>query len=92
MENKTKHRKRLSEVGIRILTLLLLISVSGIAWAETVVKGSVADKAGEPLIGATVAEKGVFGNGVFTDMDGNFSIKVKNDNSTIVVSYIGFLT
>lgn len=92
MENKTKHRKRLSEVGIRILTLLLLISVSGIAWAETVVKGSVADKAGEPLIGVTVAEKGVAGNAVFTDLDGNFSIKVKNDNSTIVVSYIGFRT
>ena len=53
------------------------------------VSGRVSDSMG-PLIGATVMEKGT-SNGTVTDFDGNFRLKVKA-GSTLVVSYIGYLT
>ncbi len=53
------------------------------------VKGVVTDSKGEPVIGASILEKGTSNNGAITDINGNFSLKVK-PNATLVVSYIGF--
>ncbi|MCD8267093.1 MAG: TonB-dependent receptor plug domain-containing protein [Parabacteroides sp.] len=47
------------------------------------------DKAGEPIMGATIVDKQNRGNGTITDLDGNYSIKV-NDNSVLVFSFIGY--
>ncbi len=52
------------------------------------VKGKVLDQNGEPVIGATVMEKGT-SNGTITDMDGNFQFTVSTE-APIEVSYIGF--
>lgn len=52
------------------------------------IKGKVLSDKGQPLPGATVAVKGTT-NGVVTDPEGNFRIKVKR-NTTIIVSYIGY--
>ena len=38
------------------------------------VRGVVKDETGEPVIGATVMEKGTTTNGVVTDLDGNYTI------------------
>ena len=57
---------------------------------ESVIKGTVTDDKGEPLIGVSVVVKNVSGVGVATDIDGNFSIKVADKNATLVFSYIGF--
>ncbi len=51
-------------------------------------KGQVFDSTGEPVIGATVVEKGNTKNAAVTDFDGNFSIKVAN-GKTLVISYVG---
>lgn len=51
------------------------------------VSGTITSQ-GEPLIGASVAEKGTT-NGVLTDLDGTFIINV-NPNSTLEISYIGY--
>ena len=51
------------------------------------VKGHVTDENGEPIIGATVREKGA-NNGVVTDLNGNFSIDVPDDAS-LIFSYVG---
>lgn len=51
------------------------------------VTGTVVDELGEPVIGASVMEKGT-NNGVVTDYDGNFTLSVPA-KATIVVSYIG---
>jgi TonB-linked SusC/RagA family outer membrane protein len=53
------------------------------------VVGSVVDKKGEPIIGANIMEKGT-SNGTITDFDGNFTLKVKNAQSVLIVSYIGY--
>ena len=54
------------------------------------ITGKVVDNYGEPVIGANIIEKGT-SNGVITDIDGNFSLKV-NPGATIIVSYIGYNT
>ena len=54
------------------------------------VTGTVQDEAGDPLIGATVQQKGT-GVGTATDIDGNFSLNVPK-NATLVVSYVGYTT
>lgn len=55
------------------------------------ISGSVTDVNGEPLPGASVLEKGTT-NGTQTDFDGNYSISIEDENATLVISYIGFLT
>ena len=54
------------------------------------VKGVVKDAKGEPIIGATVTEKGTK-NATVTDFDGNYSLNVSSRNAVLVVSYIGFV-
>lgn len=53
------------------------------------VKGTVTDSKGEPIIGASVVEKGTT-NGIITDLDGNFTLKVP-ENAVISISYVGYL-
>lgn len=56
-----------------------------------VVKGKIEDQHHEPLIGATVREIGTQ-NGVISDYNGHFKLKMKNKSSRIIVSYTGFVT
>lgn len=58
---------------------------------QTDIKGSVVDKDGAPLPGASIIEKGTT-NGTQSDFDGNFNITVSSANAVLVVSYIGFST
>ena len=57
---------------------------------KIVVKGQVRDATGEPVIGASILEKGTT-NGTITDIDGNFNLSVKS-GATLQISYIGFKT
>ena len=56
------------------------------------VKGNLVDGTGEPLIGATVKVKGNASVGAVTDFDGNFSIDVPSENSSLVFTYVGMKT
>ena len=69
--------------------LLCMLLVVGNLHAQT--KGTVTDATGEPVIGATVMEKGNPKNATVTDFDGNFSLKVSGNNP-IVISYVGMKT
>ena len=71
-----------------LLFLLFLLFVSGVS-AQIQVTGVVIDEVDEsPLIGVTVMEVGTQ-KGVITDMDGNYSITVKDENSRLSFTYIG---
>lgn len=75
----------------RIFMCLWLIAASCQLHAQQIeVKGSVADPAGEPIIGATIMEKGSK-NGAITDIDGNFKLKA-DAKAMLEVSYIGYET
>lgn len=80
--------KRKLHVLKGLMASLMLILCSNV-YAQTMVKGLVVDKDGEPVIGATVKEKGNETAGVATDIDGNYSLKVKNPNGTLTFSYVG---
>ena len=56
----------------------------------TVVKGNINDPQGEPVIGASVIEKGT-SNGVITDFNGNFSLNVTSPTATLLISYVGYV-
>lgn len=58
---------------------------------DRIIKGTIVDDLGVPLVGATVVVKGTT-KGVTTDFDGNFELKVPNDAKTLVISYLGFVT
>ncbi|RXJ49531.1 SusC/RagA family TonB-linked outer membrane protein [Gelidibacter gilvus] len=55
------------------------------------IKGTVFDDTGVPLLGATVQIKGT-NRGVTTDFDGNFEMSVPENATTLVISYLGFVT
>ena len=55
------------------------------------IKGVVLDNSNNPLPGASVLEKNTT-NGVQTDFDGKFSIKVLNKDAILEVSYLGYST
>ena len=57
---------------------------------EVTVKGVVTDAKGEPIVGASVVEKGNAKNGTVTDIDGKYTLKVKR-GATLTISYIGFV-
>ena len=52
------------------------------------VTGRVVDDSGEPIIGATVMQKGT-NNGTSTDIDGNFTLSISGKNPTLVARYVG---
>ena len=63
--------------NMRIVLLMLFAALSLSVSAQTItLKGNVKDATGEPIIGASVVEKGNTSNGTITDLDGNFSLKV----------------
>ncbi len=74
------------------LLFLLMLVFSLTAWGQSnQVKGRVVSATdGEPIIGASVVEKGTT-NGCVTDLDGQFTIKV-GPNATISISCIGYQT
>lgn len=74
--------------GLFFLLLGLFISLGSYAQNITV-KGVVKDsKFGDPIIGASVLQKGTT-NGTISDMDGNFMLEVPG-GSVVVISYIGY--
>ena len=56
-----------------------------------VINGTVFDENNEPVIGASVVQKGTKGNGAATNVAGNFAIKVA-PGTPLVISYVGYKT
>src|SRR5690554_1794715 len=74
------------------LTMFLTLFFMGIGvlTAQTQVRGTVVDDAGEPVIGATILIKGT-AQGTVTDIDGDFTLMAPT-GGTLVVSYVGYET
>ena len=53
------------------------------------ITGTILDENNEPVIGASVMQKGVKANAVTTNFDGNFVIKVA-PGTKLVISYVGY--
>ena len=71
-----------------LMALFLLCLFPLGALAQSLIKGTVKDVSGDPIIGASVKVQGAKG-GTITDFDGNFSLQADN-NATLVITYIGY--
>ena len=78
-----------------LLTLLLVLSMpaTALGQASNIVRGTVIDGDNEPIIGATVHE--IDGTNrvhsmTSTDINGEFSLQVKNPANKLKFSYVGF--
>lgn len=58
---------------------------------DITISGTVTNKAGEPLIGATVRAKGS-NQGTLTDENGAYELIVPDEVTTLLISYIGYTT
>ena len=90
----SKNLSLLSRLGkLQRLFLVALFSVLAIGAAaqSKTVSGTVTDKTGETVIGASVVVKGTT-NGTITDIDGKFTISNVPDNGIIQVSFVGYKT
>ncbi|MBR2231408.1 MAG: TonB-dependent receptor [Prevotella sp.] len=75
------------EKPLMLLFLLCLFPLG--ALAQSVVRGTVQDETGEPVIGATISVQGASA-GAITDLNGNFQIQVA-PNATLNISSVGYV-
>lgn len=74
----------------KLFTFVIALVASAVALsAQVVVKGTVTDHTGQGVIAASVMEKGT-ANGVVTDLDGKYEIKVRQ-GAILVFSSIGYV-
>lgn len=99
-KNKVKYVKNLqiasSEIQNSIETLVSSDVISLAARKHTaqgiVVKGKVTSiEDGKGLPGVSILEKGT-NNGTVSDLDGNYSIEVSDSESSLIFSFIGFVS
>ena len=72
--------------------IMLIIAVLSANAQEITVKGCVVSATdSEPLIGASVISSANYSTGTSTDIDGNFTLKVK-EGTSLTISYVGYKT
>ena len=79
---------KLLQKPLVFLFLLCLFPLG--AMAQSIVKGTVNDETGEPVIGATVKVQGT-NEGAITDFNGQFSVNAAS-NATLNISYVGYVS
>ena len=76
-------------LGLAMLAMAVPAQV--FAQSKYEVKGVVVDTTGTPVIGASVVEQGTT-NGVTTDLNGQYMLKVNSAESIVEISFIGYKT
>lgn len=74
----------------KIFFLILFLTLSVMAATAGTIKGTITDRqTKEPLTGATVQVSGT-AQGAVADLDGNYTLELKNGTYTLTVRYIGY--
>lgn len=98
---KTKHLQTKRKVIHSLIIMCIMLpalfypqlskaGVTEIHQSKTTVSGFIKDTSGEPIIGASITEKGTT-NGTVTDIDGKYTLSVSNPNAILQISYVGYL-
>jgi len=74
-----------------VVFLLCLLTSNRMNAQTVILEGTVVDAAGLTLPGVNVLEKGTK-NGVSTDFDGHYKIKLSNPKAILMYSFLGFKT
>jgi len=89
MNTFTNAVRQLAKSNYLLWSLVLVLSATSVSAQQKTVTGIVKNSEdGSPLVAASIQVKGT-NVGITTDQNGNFSIKV-SDNQTLVVSAVGF--
>jgi len=73
-------------------TLFICLIMNGMSFGQATVTGTVIDsESGITLIGASIQVDGTI-TGTITDIDGKYSIKIKETPATLIYSYTGYKT
>ena len=72
----------------KTVLLIFIALLAGVSVLRAQVSGVIVDETGEPIIGASILEKGTT-NGTITDFDGNFVLQV-SEGATLEFSYVGY--
>jgi TonB-dependent starch-binding outer membrane protein SusC len=81
-----------TKLDFKVVNDNLIVIVSKgkvVTWVK--INGKVVNAKNQPVVGATVQEKGTR-NGVNTNDQGEFSIPVDNNNAVLVISSVGYTT
>lgn len=83
--------KNFFSLSLRACLAVMFVLTSMVTYAQDImVKGSVSDQAGEPIVGATIRVQGTKA-GAVTNVDGQYSISCA-PNATLEFSYLGHQT
>ena len=63
--------------------LMAILLWANLAYGQIQVKGTVVDDTNLPMMGVSIMQKGAAGVGTISDMDGNFSLEVKDENAVL---------
>ena len=74
----------------KLVVLLILIGFHSVCSQVRIVTGQVLDSFQSPVVGASIIEESDRTNGTVSDFDGNFSLRLNNNNSKLTISYLGF--
>ena len=74
----------------KLIILLALIGSHFMHSQVRVITGQVLDSFQSPVVGASIVEESDRTNGIVSDFDGNFSMRLNNISSNLIVSYLGF--
>lgn len=80
---------KISQKRMCLLMLLLVSFHLNILAQEKTITGTVFDKAGETVIGASILVKGTV-NGIITDVDGGFTLNNVPDDAILQISFVGY--
>lgn len=92
-----KNRRDFNLSGCSVLqrlfffTFLFMVCAIGAFAQGKTVSGTVLDKSGESVIGASVLVKGTT-NGTITDFDGKFTLSNVSDDASLEISFVGYKT
>ncbi len=74
---------------LQVLLFVCAVAMPALLYAQETVTGKVTDPSGNPLAGASVKIKGT-STGTATDANGNFTVRVPNKRSKLVISFVGY--
>lgn len=91
VNKKVQHMQKVLTCQTMIFIVMLHMTLFGFSQNqnERIINGSVYDAQGIPLLGVTILVKDT-NRGTVTDFDGNFEIKVSDQNYMLSISSLGF--
>lgn len=78
----------MKQIYLRCFAFLLFSVITMTAYAQKTVTGTVTEKSGQSIPGASVTEKGTT-NGTTTNADGKYTLKVK-EGAVLTFSFLGY--